>query len=129
MSPVAVNAAIFATPPANPGQVPSEARPARILVAQAADTAQLMVRIQQLEEQNRLLNGQVEGLTFQLTEMQDIVNGMADDHEFRFQALVGGGSHPTEAATQAAVRLQPDALPEDPDHVAQPAADHPMTHT
>jgi tol-pal system protein YbgF len=47
----------------------------RILVAQA-DSAQLMVRVQQLEEQIRSLNGQVEGLTFQLTQMQEILNRM-----------------------------------------------------
>jgi len=127
MSPVAVNAAIFATPPANPGHVPSEARPARILVAQAADTAQLMVRIQQLEEQNRLLNGQIEGLTFQLTQMQEIVNRMAEDNEFRFQALEGGGSPKTEAATQAGGAMQPEALPQDPAHSAEDAAGVPMT--
>ena len=45
-------------------------------MAQAQDTAQLMVRIQQLEEQLRLLNGQIEGLTFQLTQLQEILNRM-----------------------------------------------------
>ncbi len=85
----------------------------RILVAQA-DSAQLMVRIQQLEEQIRLLNGQVEGLTFQLTQLQEILNRFQEDAEFRFQQLEGGGSGNSEAATQAGGVTQPQALPQDP---------------
>lgn len=49
----------------------------RILVAQA-DSAQLMVRVQQLEEQIRSLNGQMEGLTFQMTQMQEILNRLQE---------------------------------------------------
>jgi tol-pal system protein YbgF len=52
--------------------------PARFHVAQAQDTAQLMVRIQQLEEQVRVLNGQVEGLTFQLTQMQEMMTRLQE---------------------------------------------------
>src|SRR5690606_9383858 len=74
-------------PPAGAAFTSSKQAPARIHVAQSQDAAQLMVRIQQLEEQIRLLNGQIEGLTFQLTQMQEIVNRMAEDNEFRFQAL------------------------------------------
>ena len=85
----------------------------RILVAQA-DSAQLMVRIQQLEEQIRLLNGQVEGLTFQLTQLQEILNRFQEDAEFRFQALEGGAGGKTDAATQPGGVTQPEALPQDP---------------
>jgi tol-pal system protein YbgF len=85
----------------------------RILVAQA-DSAQLMVRIQQLEEQIRSLNGQIEGLTFQLTQMQEILNRMQEDNEFRFQALEGGAGGKTDAATGAGGATQPDALPQNP---------------
>lgn len=85
----------------------------RILVAQA-DSAQLMVRIQQLEEQIRLLNGQVEGLTFQMTQLQEILNRMQEDNEFRFQQLEGGAGGKTDAATQAGGVMQPEALPQDP---------------
>ena len=86
-------------------------QPDRMLVAQA-DSAQLMVRIQQLEEQLRLLNGQVEGLTFQLTQMQEIINRMQEDNEFRFQALEGGAGGKTDAATQPGGVTQPEALPQ-----------------
>jgi len=126
-TPTLVNAAMFSTPPANVGQVISDASPERILVAQAQDTAQLLVRLQQLEEQNRLLNGQIEGLTFQLTQMQEIVNRMAEDNEFRFQALEGGGSPKTDAATQAGGATQPEALPQDPANTAMDPVGVPMT--
>jgi tol-pal system protein YbgF len=83
----------------------------RILVAQA-DNAQLMVRLQQLEEQNRVLNGQIEGLTFQLTQLQEILNRFQEDAEFRFQALEGGAGGKTDAATQPGGVTQPEALPQ-----------------
>lgn len=86
----------------------------RILVAQA-DSAQLMVRVQQLEEQIRVLNGQVDGLTFQLTQLQEILNRLQEDSEFRFQQLEGGAGGKTEAATQAGGVTQPEALPQTPD--------------
>jgi len=106
-------AAPMALPPGGMGNAAAPA-PARIHLAQSSDAAQLMVRIQQLEEQIRSLNGQIEGLTFQLTQMQEIVNRMAEDNEFRFQALEGGAGGKTEAATQAGGAMRPEALPQDP---------------
>ncbi|KKC40932.1 hypothetical protein WH87_01885 [Devosia epidermidihirudinis] len=119
---VPAQAAIFNTPPANVGQVLSDATPDRVLVAQAPDAAQLMVRIQQLEEQLRSVNGQVEGLTFQLTQMQTLIERMTEDNEFRFQALEGGASPKTNAVTQPGGVTQPEALPHDP---AQTTTDAP----
>lgn len=77
--------------------------PARIHVAQA-DSAQLMVRIQQLEEQVRVLNGQVEGLTFQMTQMQTIIE--------RLESSSGAGQAVPDTAPAAE---------------AAPEADVPMT--
>ena len=117
-------------PPAELGGLTLTNAPARIHVAQAQDAAQLMVRIQQLEEQIRLLNGQVEGLTFQLTQMQELLNRMQEDTEFRFQALEGGAGGKPEAATQPGGATQPEALPQDPAAApAEPAdpAGVPMT--
>lgn len=68
------------------------AEPVRIHVAQSAEAAQLRLQIQQLEEQIRLLTGQVEGLQFQLTQMQTLIERMTKDNEFRFQQLEGGGT-------------------------------------
>ncbi len=95
----------------------------RILVAQA-DSAQLMVRVQQLEEQIRTLNGQIDGLTFQLTQLQEILNRLQEDSEFRFQQLEGGAGGKTDAATQPGGVTQPEALPQNP---ATNEADVPLT--
>jgi tol-pal system protein YbgF len=106
----AANAQTF--PPAELGGLAfNNTQPERILVAQA-DQAQLLVRIQQLEEQIRLLNGQIEGLTFQLTQMQEIVNRLQEDSEFRFQQLEGGAGGKTEAATQPGGVTLPEASPQ-----------------
>ena len=88
--------------------------PARIHVAQSREEAQLQVQIQQLQEQIRLLTGQVEGLQFQLTQMQTLIEKMTADNEFRFQQLEGGAGGKPEAATQPGGVTQPEALPQDP---------------
>ena len=126
-TPALVNAAMFNTPPANVGAVRSDAADDRVLVAQGADAAQLMVRLQQLEEQNRLLNGQIEGLTFQLTQLQEIVNRMQEDNEFRFQALEGGAGGKTDAATQPGGVTQPEALPQNPASTSEDTSALPLT--
>ena len=81
----------------------------RMVVAQAQQEAQLALRIQQLEEQVRSLTGQVEGLQFQLAQMQTLIQKMTEDNEYRFQQLEGGApaapqggaGGKTEAAPQA----------------------------
>lgn len=119
------------TTPMPPGELSglslTNAEPPRIRVAQAQDTAQLMVRIQQLEEQLRLQNGQIEGLTFQLTQLQEILNRMQEDNEFRFQALEGGAGPKPDAATQPGGATQPEALPQDPNAVPVDANGVPLT--
>jgi tol-pal system protein YbgF len=121
----APSSAVF--PPAELGGLTlTNAEPAPIRVAQAQDSAQLMVRIQQLEEQLRVQNGQIEGLTFQLTQLQEILNRLQEDVEFRFTALEGGAGGKTEAATQPGGVTQPEALPQNPDTVPS-EADVPQT--
>lgn len=113
-------------PPAELGGLSlTNAEPARIHVAQAQDSAQLIVRIQQLEEQLRSQNGQIEGLLFQLTQMQEILTRMQEDTEFRFQALEGGAAGKTDAATQAGGVTQPEALPQDPNGAPRTTIDTP----
>jgi len=70
-------------------------------VAQSQSQAQLAVRVQELEDTVRTLTGQVEGLQFQLTQMQELIQKMQDDNEFRFQQLEGGAGKKTSAATQS----------------------------
>jgi tol-pal system protein YbgF len=114
-------------PPAEIGKrVISDEAPARIHVAQSQEAAQLAVRIQQLEEQIRVLNGQVEGLTFQLTQMQTLIERMTEDNEFRFQALEGGAGGKPEAATQPEGATPSEVLPQTPaDESAVPLTDIP----
>ncbi len=92
--------------------------PPRLRVAQSREAAELQLQIQQLQEQIRLLTGQVEGLQFQLTQMQTLLERMTEDNEARFQTLEGGAGGKTEAATQAGGVTQPEASPQDPAPVA-----------
>ena len=58
-----------------------------VILAQSANTE---LRVQQLEEQLRLLTGKVEDMTFQLLQMQEQLRKAQEDNEFRFQELEGG---------------------------------------
>jgi TolA-binding protein len=91
----AVSAVVAPIPQADIGE------PSRIHVAQSREEAQLALQIQQLQEQIRLLTGQVEGLQFQLTQMQTLIERMTEDNEFRFQQLEGGAGGKPDAATQS----------------------------
>jgi tol-pal system protein YbgF len=57
------------------------------------------VRIQQLEEQLRQLNGRIEEMSFQLLQMQETIRKAQEDNEFRFQEIEksGGSSAGTGA--------------------------------
>jgi tol-pal system protein YbgF len=73
-----------------------------VLVAQNQQTAaELLVRIQQLEELVRNLTGRIEGLEFQLGQMQTQLQKMTEDNEFRFQQLEGGAPKPRAEAPAA----------------------------
>ncbi len=70
-----------------------------IRVAQSArNLASINVRLNQLEEQIRILTGQVEGLQFQMTQMQTFLERQQEDYEFRFEQLEGGGLGKIKAA-------------------------------
>lgn len=83
----------------------------RIHVAQnSQNAAELLVRIQDLEEQLRQLTGRIEGLEFQLQQILKV----QEDNEFRFQQLEGTtpvgkpqAAVPTDGVTPS------DALPQD----------------
>ena len=93
----------------------------RIHVAQNQQSAaQLMVRIQDLEDQIRTLTGQVEGLQFQLTQMQTLLERQAEDNEFRFQQLEGGAVGKPQAAAPTDGATPSDILPQDPTTAGQP---------
>ena len=69
--------------------------------AQSQNAAQLAVQVQEMQEQIRLLTGQIEGLQFQLTQMQTLIEKMTADNEYRFQQLEGGAAGKPQAATDA----------------------------
>jgi tol-pal system protein YbgF len=83
-------------PTAQPSQAP-------VIQVQSANES---VRIQQLQDELRQLNGRVEEMSFQLLQMQETIRKAQEDNEFRFQELEksqsGGGSAPSVAAAPAA---------------------------
>lgn len=74
-----------------------------VVLAQAGNEA---VRIQQLQEEIRQLNGRIEEMSFQLLQMQEQIRKAQEDNEFRFQELEkseggGSGNRPAVAAAPA----------------------------
>jgi tol-pal system protein YbgF len=100
--------------------VPGSARPAPsarqaaerpVILAQSSGDA---VRIQQLEEVVRQLNGRVEEMSFQLLQMQEQMRKTQEDNEFRFQELEkssgGVSAAPSVAAAPAAGSKKNDEI-------------------
>ncbi|UIJ70819.1 tol-pal system protein YbgF [Aurantimonas sp. HBX-1] len=77
-------------------------------MAQAADP---VLRINQLEEEMRRLNGRVEELSFQLLQAQEDMRKYREDTEFRFQDLEGGSGGATPAAAGERRSEAPAAAP------------------
>jgi tol-pal system protein YbgF len=84
----------------------------QFVFAQSKTEAELVVRVQQLEDTIRTLTGQVEGLQFQLTQMQELIQKQNDDNEFRFQQLEGGAGKKSSAATPSGGETPTGALPQ-----------------
>ena len=89
---------------------------------QGNDLAGLQVRLSQLEEQQRINSGQIEGLQFQLTQLQSLLERMQEDNEFRFQQLEGGGLGETDAVTPSGGETPAERLPQEPQQSELPAA-------
>lgn len=62
---------------------------AQVQLAQSADPS---IRVQQLEEEIRNLNGRIEEMSFQILQMQEQMRKTQEDNEFRFQDLEKGGA-------------------------------------
>jgi len=71
-------------------------------VAASAQSVDTELRVQQLEEQLRQLNGKVEEMSFQLLQMQETLRKAQEDNEFRFQELEGGKTKKKSAVEQPA---------------------------
>ncbi|KPF46355.1 tol-pal system protein YbgF [Rhizobium sp. G187] len=63
---------------------PKSAPRAEVQMAQVSDPS---IRVQQLEEEIRSLNGRIEEMSFQLLQMQEQIRKQQEDNEFRFQDL------------------------------------------
>lgn len=111
---------------------PESRRPADapvIRVAQSRDVASLTVRMDKVEEQIRTLTGQVQGLQFQMTQLQSLIQKMQDDNEFRFKQLEDKTSgKKTDAAPQTGSVTRSGGTPQTKDQSrAKPGAANDLT--
>jgi tol-pal system protein YbgF len=97
----------------------------------SAQSVDAELRVQQLEEQLRQLNGRVEEMSFQILQMQETLRKAQEDNEFRFQELEGGKTNKKSslerpANEDTAANTSGDQTPEvtQPDDTA--ALDEPM---
>ncbi len=75
---------------------PVQTPKAEVQLAQATDPT---LRVQQLEEEIRALNGRIEEMSFQLLQMQEAIRKQQEDNEFRFQDLEKKSGSLTRPAT------------------------------
>ena len=59
---------------------------------QMAQSTDASFRVNELEEQVRVLTGKIEEMTFQMLQLQEQIRKMQEDNEFRFQELEQQGS-------------------------------------
>ena len=87
---------------------------APLVLAQANDAS---IRVQQLEETIRQLNGRIEEMSFQLLQMQEQMRKTQEDNEFRFQELEksenGAAGKPAVASSRSAAGTAPQAPGDD----------------
>lgn len=86
---VALFVALFAAQPASAQGLFGGGRDSS---AEDQRSAEMSVRINQLEGQMRGLNGQIEQLSFQVKQLQDLLQRMQKDTDFRLQELEGRGA-------------------------------------
>ena len=77
-----------------------------VVLAQANDT---IMRMGQLEEQIRSLNGRIEEMSFQLLQMQEQLRKTQEDNEYRFQDLESGKGGGKSGALERPAGQDPQA--------------------
>lgn len=77
--------------------------------ALAQDAAELFLRLDRLEAENRRLNGKVEEMTFQIRRLEDQLKRQQTDYDLRFRDLEQG--RPGGARPQAPAAPQQGSLP------------------
>jgi len=96
-------------PPAN---VPSDAADNPMNVGQdEPGDAGLLVRIDRLESQIRMLNGQIEQLQFQQRRLEEVLRKVQQDTDVRFQELQGRGGLAPAVPPVSAIRPPPPIPP------------------
>ncbi|MBB3658041.1 tol-pal system protein YbgF [Rhizobium sp. BK650] len=93
------------------GQSAQQSQPAAPVVNVQSSGAE--VRIQQMEDQMRQLNGRIEEMSYQLLQMQETIRKQQEDNEFRFQQLekTGGGASGGGAAKAPVKKSEADVAP------------------
>lgn len=95
-----LGAALLAAAPASAGLFGSDPTPPAAVGQQ--DAAQQAVRLDNMEQQMRTLNGRIDELTHQIEQLQNVLKRAQEDNEFRLQQLEGGkGQKRSEAAPPA----------------------------
>lgn len=103
-----------------------------VVLAQSVDAE---MRIQQLEEQIRGLNGRIEEMSFQLLQMQETLRKTQEDNEFRFQDLEKGTKKSGALekapgqATEDVAAASGDQTPEASDALDQPVPSEDLAAT
>jgi len=97
-----LGAALLAAAPASAGLFGSDPTPPAAIPSQQ-DVAQQAVRMDNMEQQMRSLNGRIDELSHQLEQLQNLLKRAQEDNEFRLQQLEGGkGQKRSDAAPPAA---------------------------
>ncbi len=86
------------------GQSAQQSQPAAPVIKVQSGDAE--IRIQQMEDQMRQLNGRIEEMSYQLLQMQETIRKQQEDNEFRFQQLekTGGGASGGGGAAKTPVK-------------------------
>lgn len=106
----ALPSAAAGLPPVPPAAIPGVG--GEIILAQSsADVAQQSMRIDRLEDQMRQLNGRIDEMTYSLQQIQQMLQRMQEDNEFRFRELEGGKPRKRSEAPAAAPNADFAAAP------------------
>lgn len=85
----ALGIALLAASPASAGLFGSDPVPPAAIPGQQ-DAAQQAVRLDNVEQQMRSLNGRIDELTHQIEQLQNLLKRAQEDNEFRLRELEGG---------------------------------------
>lgn len=85
-----------------PSIVPGAGKNKGLEGTQLAQNSDAVFRINQLEEQLRVLTGKMEDMNFQMLQMQEQIRKMQEDNEFRFQELEQRGDVPSGGSSETA---------------------------